>query len=212
MSAPPPDDYTPINWAPLSIPDSFRVIMLAPGQGNDPLSCSLRAVTFDDVEGRPLGLSYAWGSPALTHVITCNERTIRITQNLHSALRRIRHPSLSLNTWCDALCIKQGQDPVSLLERSKQIPLMSRIFSCAVRVIIDLGDEDGTLTQAVTAMNRILHTSQELRAKCHLHPKPLEYLGLPGFEDPMWLALARFLSRPWFMRIWCVQEVRSTRP
>lgn len=211
MSTPAPDDHTPINWPPLGTPDSFRLINLAPGQGNDPLSCPLSEVTFDGVEGRYLALSYAWGSPALTHAITCNDRTVRITQNLHSALRRIRHLSLYLHIWCDALCIKQGKDPASLLERSKQIPLMYRIFSCAIRVIIDLGDEDGTLTQAVTGINSILSTSQELRGRCHLHPKPLEYLGLPEFKDLMWLALARLLSRPWFMRIWCVQEAVLAR-
>jgi hypothetical protein len=34
----------------------------------------------------------------------------------------------------------------------------------------------------------------------------LERCGLPGLEDEAWAALHRFMRRPWFRRVWIVQE------
>ena len=141
----------------------------------------------------------------------CNDQLVRITETLHSALRRFRNRTDTLNVWCDALCIKQGDDPASLQERAEQIPLMSRIFGSAAGVIIDLGDDDGTLSAVVEAMSAIWRTPQELRAQVHLEEDPAAYLSLPGWEAPMWSALTKFLSRAWFQRIWCVQEAVLAR-
>ena len=84
---------------------------------------------------------------------------------------------------------------------------MDRIFSWAVRVVVDLGDDDGSLTQVVEGVNAILRTPPTLRAKFTTQTDPLTFLGLPGWWHPMWPALRKFMLRPWFRRVWCVQEV-----
>ena len=205
------DGYKPPNWNSLTTPCTFRIIILAGRAAGDGLTCTLRNVTFEQVEGHFLALSYAWGGEDLTDTIFCNGHTVRITKNLHSALRRLRLPEAPLSLWCDALCIKQGNDQASLLERSEQIPLMDRIFSMAIRVVIDLGEDDGTLGQAVEGINAILRTPQDKRARCHLEAEPQTFLKLPEFAHPMWQALGYFMSRPWFQRIWCVQEAVLAR-
>ncbi|KAK5397175.1 hypothetical protein LTR07_001482 [Exophiala xenobiotica] len=207
----PLDEYQPPNWNPLLPPHTIRVIDLACGAGDDPLSCTLLNIALEQVAGIYIALSYAWGGQDLTETIVCNGFAVRITKNLHSALRRLRQPQRVIAIWCDALCIKQGNDPASLLERSQQIPLMDRIFSSALLVVIDLGDDDGSLDQAVEGINAIVRTPLERRARCHLEAEPQRFLELPEFTHPMWLALDNLMSRPWFQRIWCVQEAVLAR-
>ena len=205
------DDYKPVDWDVLQPPQEFRLIELAPGSGANPLSCRVIEYPFAACDGGYLALSYAWGSTELCNTIVCNGHNVRITKNLHSALRRFRNRTAILHVWCDALCIKQGDDPASLQERAEQIPLMNRIFGSAERVIIDLGDDDGTLSAALEAMSAIWRTPQELRARVHVEEDPAAYLSLPGGTAPMWSAISKFMSRAWFQRIWCVQEAVLAR-
>lgn len=205
------NSFKPVNWDPLKPHEEFRLITLAGRSTGEQLTATLKNVSFETASNKYLAISYAWGGQSLTETITCNGYTVLITKNLHSALWRLRQPAQPLNIWCDALCIKQGTDYASLSERSQQIPLMGRIFGSAIRVIIDLGDDDGTLSRAVQGINAILRTPQDLRSRCHFEANPEEYLKLPPFTDPMWSVLETFLSRPWFQRIWCVQETVLAR-
>ena len=201
-----PTQYAPVRWKPLKQPDSFRLVMLRAGRDDEQLSCSLRETSHSAFQGYYAALSYAWGITELTEYVTCNGYDVLITKNLHSALRRLRQPERDVWVWCDALCIKQGDDPASLLERAEQLPLMGSIFSSASYVVVDLGDDNGTLEQAVARMHAILDSDEAPKLRCYLQSDPRAYLGLPGFDDPMWHALRSFTARPWFRRIWCVQE------
>ena len=205
------DDYKPVDWNSLQPPKEFRLIELAPGSGTSPLSCRVTENTFQASDGRYLALSYAWGSTELCKTIVCNGHLVRITKNLHSALRRFRSQTAALNVWCDALCIKQGDDPASLQERAEQIPLMSRIFGSASRVLVDLGPDDGTVSIALGLINAILKLPKELLKRTYSEANPADFFNLPPYTDPSWSALGRLLSRSWFQRIWCVQEAVLAR-
>ncbi|KAJ9602336.1 hypothetical protein H2200_013191 [Cladophialophora chaetospira] len=200
------DSFETLNWKPLESHEEFRLIELAGCSTGEQLTATLENVTFEAASNEYLALSYTWGGQPLTETIICNGCTVFITKNLHSALWRIHQPENPVHIWCDALCIKQGTDDVSLSERNQQIRLMGKIFSSAIEVVIDLGDDDGTLNQAVEGMNAILRTPQDLRGRLLFEAKPEECLKLPPFTDPMWTALEALLSRPWFFRIWCVEE------
>lgn len=198
------EDSAPVGWRRLDDPSGFRVIVLEPGIDDEQLMCDLLELTFDTLEEEYVAISYAWGTTELTHEITCCNQRVRITANLHSALRRVRQPATALHVWCDALCIRQGDDSAALVERSHQISLMSRIFSTAARVIVDLGDDDGSLSYAVLGFNAILKVPESRRVKVDEHPDPLKYLDLPDFTHPMWLALRALFQRQWFLRLWSV--------
>jgi hypothetical protein len=193
-----------VDWRLLDDPDGYRIVALNPGEGDEPLTCELLEQTFETAKEEYVAISYAWGTTELDHHIICRDCPVPITANLYSALRRIRQPSTVLHVWCDALCIRQGHDPASLLERGHQITLMSRIFSSAARVVVDLGDDDGTFEQAVVGINTILNVYQGLRDQVDLQRNPLEYLGLPDSTHPMWSALRALFMRPWFFRLWSV--------
>ncbi|KAK5119659.1 hypothetical protein LTR85_007488 [Meristemomyces frigidus] len=114
-------------------------------------------------------MSYAWGETSpdgshLTDEIRCNGKTMRVTSNLHLALRRIRqkmdevlidkppptddrspeehperqrrHHAKHLSLWIDAICINQE----SLQERSAQVQRMADIYRQSQRLIVWLGE------------------------------------------------------------------------
>lgn len=62
---------------------------------------------------------------------------------------------------------------------------MGHNYGSAYRVIVDLGDEDGTLGQAVEGINAIVRTPQDLRKRRCFRAQPAEHLGLSPFSDPM---------------------------
>jgi hypothetical protein len=84
--------------------------------------------------------------------------------------------------WIDAVCINQTDDR----EKSIQVAMMDIIYRRANRVLIYLGESDGRDTTRVM--------------KCFAWRFSSQHLGLKIFTS--------FLeSRPWFNRIWVLQEV-----
>jgi hypothetical protein len=101
-------------------------------------------------------LSYVWGDPTRTHRLPLpvpSQRLadpshngtaegiqvhMQITYNLHTALTRLRRQRWAGSLWVDALCINQGD----IQEKNVQVPLMSRIYRSAERVLVWLGPEE----------------------------------------------------------------------
>lgn len=91
-----PDVYQHLNAS------ETRVLILQPGPGMEPIVCQLEAmaipgVAADDVQPKAPekdfeALSFAWGSPARTRVITCHEQPFPVTTNLFHALCYLRYP------------------------------------------------------------------------------------------------------------------------
>ncbi|KAF2204775.1 hypothetical protein GQ43DRAFT_355906, partial [Delitschia confertaspora ATCC 74209] len=83
-------------------------------------------------------LSYVWGhaNPSTERSIVCNGiPDIRVGQNLHDALTRLRKRNRKRFIWVDKLCINQ-QDEV---ERGQQVRQMGNIYRTASRVVVWLG-------------------------------------------------------------------------
>ena len=190
---------------------SFRILLLLPGTADDPLKCLLLEETLEVANNKYLAISYAWGDPPRNRVIMCGGYKTYITSNLHSALERIRQPEKFLPVWCDVLCIDQGTAPDALCEREYQVGLMSQIFSGAMRVAADLGPGDENLDELVEAIQRILRIPEQTWKQAEGQANIIQCLDLPAFAQSMWRVLEDFLCRPWFRRIWCVQEVVVAR-
>jgi heterokaryon incompatibility protein (HET) len=102
--------------------------------------------------------------------------------------------------WADAICINQS----STRERSHQVGKMILVYRLARRVLVWLGPN--TNGQATIAFDAILDLDQKT-----LSAKPGHQLS-PEIEQKQsnqWRSLKWLLSRPWFSRIWVVQEVIS---
>ncbi|KAK5125806.1 hypothetical protein LTR85_012082 [Meristemomyces frigidus] len=195
--------------------ETFRLLLLRPWSEEESLQCSIEQFTLDEAP-RYEALSYVWGDPHGLTPLRCGERgELQIRANLREALTALRHPQESRRLWVDALCINQADDD----ERAQQVLMMRKIYASATGVVVWLG----TRTQDV---ENALELASNLRRFSHLvDPVPSDHrasfweLSVPraiaraeesGEVRRSLFAiseLADLFDRPWFVRIWCVQEV-----
>jgi len=125
---------------------------------------------------------------------------LKITKNAHSALCRLRHPSTTRVLWIDAICINQEDIP----ERNAQVALMGEIYHRATRVVIDVGESSPTSDDAIDFISRrrSFDNPRELEQSM-----PLEMSWGLKMRD----AVDEFYKRPWFSRVWVLQEAFMAR-
>ncbi|KAK3938721.1 heterokaryon incompatibility protein-domain-containing protein [Diplogelasinospora grovesii] len=204
------NDY---QYQPLQSPKSIRVLRLFGGSGDD-LVAELIETALGDKGSVPYeAISYVWGSATKSHLLRLlGVRTLKITASLYSALRNIRHAGTEdgiRTLWADGVCINQ-QD---VEERSCQVQLMAEIYRSASRVITYVGNDTDNIKPAIDLAKRLILCSIELRAtwtKIRVTPSSAApyhtKYRLPSDGDPAWLPLRNFLGRPWYTRMWIVQE------
>ncbi|KAH8900257.1 HET-domain-containing protein [Thozetella sp. PMI_491] len=114
---------------PLTSRHEIRVLDIgqsSDGAGGHIIAGTLRVI---DLDQNPAftALSYVWGKySAPRDVLHCNGYQIDVTRNCWSAMYHLTK-SGPLTIWIDAICINQADDD----EKSRQIPLMSKIYSSA---------------------------------------------------------------------------------
>jgi hypothetical protein len=110
--------------------------------------CNLIHVSLDD---KPVyvALSYTWGDPQDTEIITVGESSVSVTRNLHSALKHLQYDKTVRIIWIDALCINQSDNE----EKSRQVQLMGQIYQRATFVSIWLGPADTTSDKVMDFLN-----------------------------------------------------------
>lgn len=123
-----------------------------------------------------------------------DQSMLSVTSNCAEALRALRSTDCSVLVWVDAICINQEDIP----ERNAQVAFMSSIYSCAQCTIY--------LGKASSGSNLIMDYLSTLQTKIDLgqiknNPKSLQ-MELEEFN-----ALCQLLTRPWFTRVWVLQEV-----
>jgi hypothetical protein len=192
--------------------DSIRLLTIHPGKKDDKIRTKLDITNLQNAPPYE-ALSYVWGNPNPPIEICCNGINIPVTPNLADALRRIRDKEKDRVLWIDALCIDQN----NLEERSQQVAIMQRIYERASGVLVWLGNDDtGTTATAFELMARagmcfLMETRgntspMQLRTE-NPSPEKNEALGFPPIHSREWISVVEFFQRPWFERVWIVQEV-----
>lgn len=136
---------------------------------------------------------------------------LRIRDNLYRFLQRAKEQVRTSRRpiWIDAVCIDQSNDA----EKSVQIPLMSEVYKQAQQVLVWLGDctkAEGNAFLAIKPITRILDTNPTAPRLIH-NDDDLASLGLPPSSSPIWRNISKILARPWFTRLWVMQEVALAR-
>lgn len=159
-------------------------------------------------------MSYCWGSQADTSrvlIATTEERPsmyLDIGHNLACAMQHLRYSDKPRVIWIDAICINQ----LDLVERNQQVKRMARIYSSASRVVIWLGEASSDSLKAMESM-RYIATQVESTVDGFLCPSPGCMYQWWNRNNPIdcdqraWAAMATMLQRPWFFRVWVLQEV-----
>jgi len=100
--------------------------------------------------------------------------------------------------WIDAISINQaGFD-----ERAKQVGFMQKIYKKASCLLVWLGGEDSNSRKAFATLEKFesegILTNRSFDINSSI-PSRAE-------REEVWLALSRLFSRPWFSRVWILQE------
>ena len=193
-------------YGPLRDGANIRILVLKPGIGEDPIRCNLEEAKLADKPQFEC-LSYVWGDPTDTKLIICDKKAIRITVNLHGALKHLREPQKKRRLWVDAVCIHQE----NLLERNAQVAIMNRIYAAAERTLVYLGEETTEVKGALQAFQNARNLfPEEIPDPNDVGAAHFSHYGLELnqiFDAANWVAIVALMSRPWFTRRWVIQEV-----
>jgi hypothetical protein len=192
---------------------NIRLLVIQPGSRSSEIRCNLVQVRLGDRYTRYNALSYVWGPQDKLSQIICNGQPFKVGINLYTALERVRHDDQVVTYWIDAICI----DQTNIEEKSRQVQLMQYIYAGAQAVHIWLGPKDKTSNLAFYIVGRICeHVALTMpyggpRPVTRLREYPKEvresYPNALGTNRTGYKALLQLISRPWFTRVWVIQEV-----
>lgn len=203
------------NYSRLEASDAFRILELLPSSDpNNRIRCHLHSTTLGKPSCPYAAVSYAWGSRDVPQaVVDCNGYLAWIPPTLYSALRRLQETSgKSQFLWVDALCIDQARNDDARSEKSRQVKMMDQIFASAEKVIVDLGEIEDDALDVLSHLDRYRSISAEywsfLLASSGFEQlfRRLKGVDVPTKLSNLWAALPRFCNRPWFTRVWIIQE------
>jgi hypothetical protein len=162
-------------------------------------------------------LSYTWAShlPAEQVEIRNSHNSswcgaLQVGGNLASALRHMRGSSERRILWIDAICINQAD----MHEREKQVKRMTEIYLGADRVTVWLGE---AADNSDAAMQTLDYLGSQLVVSTALWFFPIPNAAEPlwcestcqlPYDEAMWQAIRKLLFRPWFDRVWIIQEIQ----
>ncbi|KAH8719515.1 heterokaryon incompatibility protein-domain-containing protein [Phaeosphaeriaceae sp. PMI808] len=150
--------------------------------------------------------------------IKLNGQDFNTFQNLAAGLYRLRQPKKARTFWIDAICINQDD----YNEKAIQLALMNHIYSNATQVIVWLGEPDNDNRSAMASLatkNFSLTNNVRIWRAQRKHGVQRGWLagtnglltgevdrGIGALESEIG-QIAQLLDRPWWRRVWIVQEV-----
>ena len=218
--------YSPLDTANTS---SFRIVTLLPGKHSSPLSCTLSHEDWRDPLHSYEAVSYFWGNHLHTKTIHIDGKPLQITSNLESVLRHLRHDQGEepRRLWVDAICINQADGQ----ERSQQVRQMFHIYHRAEQVNVWLGEGTPDSDRGLTFINKMLGPCFQSVGFCctdeqaNVNSKfweewdegkdrdcwaAIDHLMTPKYAKS-WSSIAQLLCRPWWNRVWVIQELISAQ-
>jgi len=205
--------------------DAIRLCNIVPDCWNAHIQCTLSTPSTKYGLERLLAyrcLSYVWDDARNPPSIAMNGKTLTVTDNLRSALRRLRQMSLTGPWWIDAfLCIDQRNEA----EKTREVSRMNEIFANAVEVLVWLGEPQSTTTShgdiigaKELACNALL-VFHDLAGDKHFHQLSFVHrcrartcpattsIRHRSSWDHAFESLKAWMSSTWFDRLETVQEV-----
>lgn len=219
LDSKPSSPKTVFKYESLHHANSIRLLELGPARDQ---AEALRGRLFEQTDFESAGyeaLSYVWGIDGPKDRLELGESTMQISTALHLALQSLRQPSSPRILWVDAICINQEDDK----EKMDQICRMGSIYKSAERVLIWLGEATPNTAQAFEFIDhfsrRYGHTDEQSpplmscfgsfgnRSIEHVLPSYVEKKGPMICKMAESSQLEDILGRPWFTRLWIIQEL-----
>jgi len=191
---------------PLSVNhSSFRLLEL---DLNSDAACADEATvhaTMDTYDCRNApeyaALSYTWGMQDGSVNIKLNDQWFPVTPNLLDALQQLcldqgKNGKSKRKLWIDAICINQSDNS----EKSQQVMQMKDIFANASNVLIWIGKPDDLSGIAFDTLKRFATDDGTQDGSA-------TYQNILKAVEERRAAIQLFIERPYFSRMWVVQEV-----
>ena len=189
------------------------------------VECILEKVSFRQPGLEYVALSYTWGDPFPTCSILIDGQAVEVRNNLEAALRHIRQPVQPVAIWTDAVCINQSD----IEEKGEQVLRMRDIYRHASSVVVWLGTATEDSNEAMDAINAIgkvslaagilslstkdyrdFHNREENMRVAYIKHVLNSIFKEVGSSIP-YSAIVKLSQRPYFSRIWIIQEVALGR-
>jgi len=209
----------------------LRLIKIHHASPSDKVRCGMSVHPYAPPKYQ--ALSYTWGDANRKVPISINGQDFLVTTNLDDALRHLRpltsdEESSCLALWVDAVCINQENSN----ERDAQVRRMRIIYEQAERVILWLSKlnepadeslqvelsqwtigaiEENTEGKARSAIVLALCLKEEVdhRQSSEVSMRLEDCTHADSLQ--VWFQLARLFNRPWFERLWIIQELAVSR-
>lgn len=149
-------------------------------------------------------LSYTWGDVQKTHQILVDNSEMLVTENLHTALEHLVVPGETRFLWIDAICINQGDHQ----EQGHQVGQMRLVYKNAERVLIWLGLSNDRLDWFFRKMKEPWVDEAKARQERN---KSTDFICGEDLTNQVLGGFQELIGRPWFERVWILQEVASAR-
>lgn len=187
-----------------------------------PVHCEL--TTFPITEAPPYrAISYTWGDPAPLASILVNGQQMDVRLNCEHALRQASQHTGDgtgdIFIWIDSICVNQLDND----EKSAQVAMMGRIFKTATQIFACVGahgDDSEFLYgflrreearfQSILLSDAIDSWETDFFQEVKLRRRQLAAWRLKHSKSVLirlCKALAKFLARPYFHRVWVYQEL-----
>ncbi|KIW27535.1 uncharacterized protein PV07_07265 [Cladophialophora immunda] len=166
-------------------------------------------------------ISYAWGFINVIYPIECNDQEVLISESVHGAMHALLDLDLcgsaGFPLWIDALCINQSD----LGEKTRQVRQLKEVYSRAEFVVGWLGQETPGDERAIALMKKLYgiiggprETDDALLLRRRKEFAKITLTGpnivdVPTMADNLWRDVASFIEKPWFGRVWIIQEYIS---
>lgn len=190
---------------------ALRLLHLLRGKGSI-IECMLYQAFLDGADLISYdALSYTWDGANKNFAVTVNGKSLNVTENLYLALQHLRSEHIDRVIWVDAICIDQN----NIRERGHQVQQMCKIYSQAEEVVVWLG-------QATQETDVFMGSLQQLENHSSIHGYKRSHWDLSQWTT-FWLldskgpdvelrkGLNLLLSRPWFRRVWILQEIANAK-
>jgi hypothetical protein len=205
----------PLTYRPIEASSEIRLLVFEDFEG--PLSNEakwklIEGISPDAAEDFA-AVSYVWGDPNKTSTFTIDGKSLEVPVNLGEFLQELpRHirrkePSLPKRFWIDSICIDQDNDE----EKPHQIRLLRTIYRDATCVLSWLGPAEESSIElserkiSVDPALDYLSIEETSYRKSKIQHYP--HRSLKALVE----SLEALLNRPYWHRIWIVQEVLLAR-
>ncbi|KUJ16687.1 HET-domain-containing protein [Mollisia scopiformis] len=150
-------------------------------------------------------ISYVWGPKTHSRLVKINNHPVLFFENLYQILEVICSDEKLSKCWwwIDYICINQGDGFEVETERNSQVAMMKQIYQNASMVLGWLGPGDEETERGMM----FLHVLKKNRNRLNKEKNGKErVLGVELEDREKWKAVENILLRPWWDRVWTLQE------